>query len=333
MGLRAGGSTPGGAAARAAKALSPQAIAAGIALALVDVNTTLGYQGAAAAGTGIVLTPSGEVLTNNHLIQGATSIIATDVGNGRSYRADVVGYDQSHDIAVLQLRQASGLKSVTLGGSLKVTAGQKVVALGNAGGKGGPPHVATGRVTGLAAAITVSNQADGTTERLTGLIRTNAGIRPGDSGGPLVSTAGQVIGINTAGSSGFRMQQPSTPQSYAIPAGQAASVTGQIVTGASSPTIHIGATAFLGVQLLPSGTIPGGGMPGNAGRAAVVARAKPGPPAARAGLAAGDAIVSFAGHRITSPAAVRAVMNRHYPGDKVRIRWVDQAGQRHAAAG
>ncbi len=169
---------------------------------LVDIVSTLGYQQAQAAGTGLVLTSSGEILTNNHVINGATSIRATDVGNGRSYTAKVVGYNQSHDIAVLQLQGASGLSTVSLGNSSTAAVGQKVVALGNAGGKGGTPSVVTGHITGLGASITASDAGAGTSEALTGLIHHNANIQPGDSGGPLVSTAGKVIGINTAASSG-----------------------------------------------------------------------------------------------------------------------------------
>ena len=166
---------------------------------LVDVVSTLGYQSGAAAGTGMVLTSTGEVLTNNHVIDGATSIKATDVGNGRTYTAKVVGYDKSHDVAVLQLEGASGLQTVTLSSSSPQT-GQKVVALGNAGGKGGTPSVATGTVTGLDQSITASDESSGTAEQLTGLIGHNAGIQPGDSGGPLVNSYGQVVGMDTAAS-------------------------------------------------------------------------------------------------------------------------------------
>src|SRR5215468_1744252 len=177
---------------------------------LVDINTNLALQGGQAAGTGQVLTSDGEILTNNHVIAGATSIKATDIGNGRTYTAKVVGYDQTKDIAVLQLQGASGLQTADLGDSSSASVGQKVVALGNALGKGGTPSVATGHVAGLGAAITASDAGAGTSERLTGLIHHNAGIQPGDSGGPLVNTAGEVIGINTAASSGTDVQSQQT---------------------------------------------------------------------------------------------------------------------------
>jgi S1-C subfamily serine protease len=194
-------------------ALTTSQIADKVDPGLVDIVSTLGDQGAQAAGTGMVVTSSGEVLTNNHVIDGATSIKATDIGNGRTYTAKVVGYDKSHDVAVIQLQGASGLTTVSFGDSSQVHVGQSVTALGNAGGKGGTPSVATGTVTALNQSITASDEGSGSSENLTGMIETNANIQPGDSGGPLVNRAGQVIGIDTAasgnsGSSGGSAQDP-----------------------------------------------------------------------------------------------------------------------------
>ena len=115
------------------------AIAAKVDPGLVDINTTLGYQSEQAAGTGIVLTSSGEILTNNHVIDGATTISATDVGNGKTYSASVVGYDRSSDVAVLQLHNASGLQTASIDNSSNVAVGENVVGVGNTGGTGGTP--------------------------------------------------------------------------------------------------------------------------------------------------------------------------------------------------
>ena len=128
---------------------------------MVDINTTLGYQSEQAAGTGIVLTSSGEILTNNHVIDGATTISATDVGNGKTYSASVVGYDRSSDVAVLQLHNASGLQTASIDNSSNVAVGENVVGVGNAGGTGGTPSVAGGTVTALNQSITASDQGDG----------------------------------------------------------------------------------------------------------------------------------------------------------------------------
>ena len=245
--------------------------------AVVDVVSTLGYSHASAAGTGVVLTSDGEVLTNNHVVDGATSIRVTDVGNGRTYRAAVVGYDRTDDIAVLQLRGASGLSTATIGDSAAVRAGDKVVGIGNAGGRGGRPSAAAGTVTGLGRTITASDQAAGTSEQLTGVIRTSAGIQPGDSGGPLVNRYGQVVGIDTAASSSFHAQSGTDrTQSFAIPVSKALSIAGQIEAAASSATVHVGATAFLGVELSPAGALPGG----SASSGATLAGVLPGSPAA-----------------------------------------------------
>jgi S1-C subfamily serine protease len=314
-------------------ALTTSQIAARVDPGLVDVVSTLGYQQAEAAGTGQVLTSSGEVLTNNHVINGATSIKVTDIGNGRTYQARVVGYDRSADIAVLQLQGASGLQTVTLGNSSTAAVGQKVVALGNAGGKGGTPSVATGRITGLGSSITASDESAGTSEQLTGLIGDNADIQPGDSGGPLVNTAGQVIGIDTAASTatGFQFQSaPARAEAYAIPINKAVSIARQIEAGDASATVHIGATGFLGVEITSADNAAADGV--SAGSGAAVAGVLSGSPAERAGLAAGDVIVSVDGHAVSSPSALQSALEPHNPGDTVTIGYTNQAGQTLSAS-
>lgn len=293
---------------------------------VVDINTTLGYQSGSAAGTGIVLSTSGEILTNNHVVAGATSISVTDVGNGRTYTATVVGTDLTNDIAVLQLNGASGLKTVALGNSTKVAVGDAVTAVGNAGGVGGTPSVATGTVTALGQSITASDQGNGSSERLTGLIETNAAIQAGDSGGPLVNSSGQVIAIDTAASSGFRFQSGAN-QGFAIPINQATTIAKQIEAGHSSATVHIGPYGFLGVQVQASSASPHG----SSSSGALVAGVESGSPAQQAGLAAGDEIVSLGGQTVDSASTLTNLMQRYHPGDKVQLGWVDGSGQQHTA--
>lgn len=312
----AGSASPGLTTAQIHKRVSP---------GLVDINTVLGYAHAKAAGTGIVLTAGGRVLTNNHVIEGATTITATDIGNGRTYRARVVGYDEKADVAVIQLQGASHLKTATLGGSGGLQAGQRVVALGNAGGKGGSPSTVSGNITALGATITASDQAAGTVERLTGLIRTDAAIQPGDSGGPLVNTGGQVIGMNTAASASFRLQRGHSGkrqrvQAFAIPVSRAHMIASQIQSGVSSAAVHIGPTAFLGVGLTSAST------------GASVVQVVAGSPAAGAGLGPGDVITALGGRRVTSPASVQSIMTRYHPGDRVSVTWSGASGQLHTAA-
>jgi S1-C subfamily serine protease len=306
--------------------LTTSQIAARVSPGLVDVVSTLGYQQARAAGTGMVLTPSGEVLTNNHVIKGATSITVTDLGDGRSYQASVTGYDQSRDLAVLQLRGASGLTTVTLGNSSAAKVGDKIVALGNAGGKGGAPSVVTGRITGLNTSVTASDGSAGTSEHLTGLISHNAGIQPGDSGGPLVSRTGQVIGVDTAASTGFTFQSGQT-RAFAIPVNEAVAVARQIEAGRPSATVHIGPTGFLGVTVLSAADAQANGVPPGSG--AAVAGVLAGSPASQAGLAPGDVIVAAGGRGVGSPSDLQAALEPHHPGDGIAISWTDQAGQTH----
>ena len=286
----------------------------------MDVDTNLGYANEAAAGTGIVLTSSGEVLTNNHVIDGATSIRVTDIGNGRAYTATVVGYDRASDIAVLKLHNASGLKVVSLGDSSTVRRGEPIVGIGNAGGIGGTPSVAGGSVTALDQSITATEQDGGNPERLTGLIEVNAHIESGDSGGPLVNTAGKVVGMDTAASVGFSFQTTST-DGYAIPINSAIAIAKKIESGNASAEVHIGPTAFLGVAVISSSSPLG----------AAVHEVVPGAPASAAGLVAGDVITSLAGTTVHSAAALTTRRQLYRPGEHVKVGWTDSSGGRHSA--
>ena len=206
------------------QAFDPAAVAAKVSPGLVDVNTVLGYENARAAGTGIVLTSDGEVLTNHHVIEGATSITVTDIGNGKTYSASVVGYDDEHDIAVLKLKDASGLETAKTGNSDQVKLGDQVVGVGNAGGAGGTPSYAAGKVTGLNQSITATDENGQDPENLEDLIQTDANIQAGDSGGPLVNANGEVVGVDVAGSSGNNGGQGRPGQTSASTA-QAATAT------------------------------------------------------------------------------------------------------------
>jgi S1-C subfamily serine protease len=278
----------------------------------------------------MVLTSTGEVLTNNHVVAGATSIKVRDIGNDRTYTAQVVGYSASNDVAVLQLQGASGLSTVSVGNSSSVARGQKVVALGNALGRDSTPSVATGTVVTLGNTITAQDSGSGTTERLTGVIQTNANIQPGDSGGPLLNTSGQVIGMNTAASTSgqtpFGTTAAQTTTAFSIPINRAVAVADQIEAGKSSATVHIGATPFLGVQVASAAT----GF-GQAGSGLTVEGVVQGAAASNAGIAAGDTIVSIGGQRVTSQSGLQAAIESHHPGDKVSVTWTDQDGQSHHA--
>jgi S1-C subfamily serine protease len=238
---------------------------------------------------------------------------------------------------VLQLQGASGLTTASLGDSSTVQTGDSVVALGNAGGKGGTPSVATGTVTALNQSITASDELSGVSEQLTGLIETNADIQPGDSGGPLVNIYGQVIGMDTAASSGYQFQGQSsggTEQAYSIPINEATSLARQIEAGTASATTHIGATAFLGLEIGSSGSGFGGfgGFGGQGGTSGVpITGTASGSPAANAGLTSGDTVTALGGQSVSTAEDIASALVKYHPGDSISISWMDQYGQSHTA--
>ncbi|HZC09682.1 MAG TPA: serine protease, partial [Mycobacterium sp.] len=160
---------------------------------IVDIDAKLGYQSAVGAGTGIVIGPS-TVLTNNHVVAGATDLTVRSIGNGQTFPATVIGYDRSHDIAVLAVG-GGGLQPANIGNSDTVSVGEPIVSLGNAGGAGGAPSAVDGRIAALNQTVSANDALTGSTETLNGLIQVDANIRPGDSGGPTVNSANQVIGL------------------------------------------------------------------------------------------------------------------------------------------
>jgi S1-C subfamily serine protease len=306
------------------------AIASEVGPGLVDIDTTLSYEGEEAEGTGMVLTSKGEILTNNHVIEDASSIRVVDVGNGKTYGANVVGYDRTADVAVLQLEHASDLQTVRLGNSSSVRKGQGVVGVGNAGGAGGTPSFVGGSVTALDQSISASDAGNGTSEELTGLIETNADIQPGDSGGPLVNSSGKVIGMDTAASAGFSFEQGgfSTTQGFSIPIDTALKIAGEITADDSSSTVHVGPTAFLGVNV----TSP------SVGFGAEIVSVVSGSPASQAGLAEGDTITSLGGHSVSSPNSLTTIIEGAKPGVSVPLVYVDPSGAKqtvtvHLASG
>ena len=345
------------------------AVAAKVEPGVVDITSTLNYQSETAEGTGMVLNSNGLVLTNNHVINGATSIKATQVTSGRTYTARVVGYDVTDDVALLQLQNASGLKTVSVGNSSQITLGTQVLAVGNAGGQGGTPTVAPGIINATDRTITAGDQGSGTTETLHGMLQTSAQIQPGDSGGPLANAAGKVVGMDTAASSSSSESSSSSTMGYAIPINTALSIARQIAAGQSSSTIQIGLPGFLGV-LVPqsnssspqqqaqqqqqgqsggfggfggsgsgsqscvntatSNTVPATIAPASSG--ALIDNVLCGSAAATGGLSAGDVITAVNGQAVTSPGSLTTIMAKYHGGDKVSVSYVSTSGGKQTAS-
>jgi S1-C subfamily serine protease len=290
--------SPAGAAGHTLRKAAPN-------VGIVDIYTTLGYHSGAAAGTGMILTRSGEVLTNNHVIAGAARFKVVDVTTHRTYSATVVGYSVSGDVAVLQLAHASGLRTVKRGGAIPLHVGMEVTARGNAQGRGGPPKVARGQILALHRQIVATDEY-GDPETLKNMITTSAPVVPGYSGGPLQNDQNRVLGIVTAGStSGIR-------RGFAIPLKQALQIVRRIESGKSNSIVHVGPTAFLGVGFNDS--------------TAKIGQILAGKPADVAGLVVGDVITSLNGVPIDSRSDVRQTVLTLVPGEAVPIGWTDTSG-------
>lgn len=312
----------------ASSGLDVSGVASKVDPAVVDINTTLAN--GAAAGTGMIIRSTGEVLTNNHVIDGATSISVQVAGTGASHPAKVVGYDAANDVAVLQIQGVSNLPTVSTS-TATANVGQPVVAVGNALGRGGTPATAPGTVTALGQTITATDDNGSNPETLKGAIEVNAGIQPGDSGGPLVNANGQVLGMDSAGSnsqSNLSNQQGST-DGFAIPIGNALAIANQIEAGKPVGTVTVGARAILGAQVQDT-TGPGGSTDPSASGVPVMG-VESGSPAANAGLTAGDTIVSIDGRSVSSISDLSTALASRHPGDKVSVGWVDSSGQQNTA--
>jgi S1-C subfamily serine protease len=317
--------------------LNVTAVTAKVEPGVVDITAVDGYENATSAGTGMILTSNGEVLTNNHVIDGATSITAQVEGEGTKYTAKVVGYDVTQDVALLQLQNASGLSTITAGNSSTVSVGLPVVAIGNALDLPGKPTVTSGAITALDRSITASDDGNTSSENLTGLLQSDASLCPGNSGGPLANSKGQVIAMNTAAADSSSSDSCSTV-AFSIPINQALSIASQIQQGQSNTTIHIGLPAFLGVEVESPSSV-GGGFGGNSGfggytppvsSGALVITVVPNTTAHSAGLVAGDVITSANGDAISSPADLTTVLSSAHPGQSISLTWVDSSDTSHS---
>jgi len=320
--------------------INEQSVANKVEPGVVDINSQLKYEDGAAAGTGMVLSSNGLVLTNNHVVDGSTGLHATLVSSGKTYTAQVLGVDPVDDVALIKLVGASGLKTVSVGDSAKVTLGTSVVALGNVAGRGGPPTVTSGTITALNRTITASDSGSGAnSETLHGMLQTNAPIAAGDSGGPLANAAGQVIGMDTAANS-QSLGGPGTNQGFAIPINRALSIARQIAGGKAGAHILLGQSGFMGIGvdsisdaqqcLAQSGVGPNYQVPAKSG--ALICSVYPGTPAAKAGLAAGDVITSVNGQAVSTANGLTTIMRKYKPGNTISLGYLTANTSSHTSS-
>jgi S1-C subfamily serine protease len=292
---------------------------------VVTILTTLGYQSAQAAGTGIILNSDGLILTNNHVVEGSTSIQVTDELTGQTYTATVVGTDARHDVALLQLQGASGLTPASLETTDPATAGDAVTAIGNAQGTG-DLVAASGTVTATGQSVTTQSEASIAGETLEGMIQVDADIVSGDSGGPLVDAEGDVVGIDTAASSGS-----ADITGFAIPIQTALDIVAQIQRGVETDTIEIGYPGFLGVEVASGATSGATGGTADTTAGALIAGVIEGTPAADAGLTTGDTVTTVNGAPVASGDALSAVLGSMEPGESVALTWTTASGSTASA--
>ena len=283
---------------------------------VVTINTTLDYnRDEQAAGTGMILTSNGYVLTNNHVVESSTSISVTVESTGKTYTATVVGTDKTADVAVLKLAGASGLSSVKFASAEKVSVGESIYSVGNAEGTG-DLVTAVGTVGAVDQSLSIGSDESNASENLTGLIQLNSDVVSGDSGGPLFDQSGHVVGIVTAASSGS-----STVTGYAINIAQVLKVANAIEAGSASGDIVIGYPAFAGINI--ADTESATGVP--------VASTFVGMPANEAGIGQGDVVTAVNGVAMSTADQLSAAIQAHKAGDTVNISWVDPEGVSHTA--
>ncbi|MGP8007740.1 MAG: S1C family serine protease [Acidimicrobiales bacterium] len=277
------------------------------------------------AGSGMILTPQGEVLTNNHVVSGATNVTVTLFGQTESRAARVIGTDPANDLALVQINNVSNLPTVTLGDSSQSQVGDSVLAIGNALALAGGPTVTEGIVSAKNRSLTAENDS-GQTESLVGLIQTDAAINPGNSGGPLVNTQAQVIGMNTAVASSSSGNAPAQNIGFAIAIDSVKPRLADLRQGGpggagnSSPQpAPVANSAYMGVTVetvTPSLQLQDHLTPSTG---ALVASVEAGSPADTAGLRADDVVVSFNGASIETAEDLTAAIHPLSPGDHVKV--------------
>jgi putative serine protease PepD len=273
-------------------------VVAAVGPAVVSIRTDVGGRLAGTgAGTGLVVSADGEVLTNAHVVEGASRINVTLAGESQSRRATLVGADAGADLALLRI-DAADLDVAVLGSSASLAVGDDVVAIGNALALRGGPTVTRGIVSALDRSVDTGSRT------MTGLVQTDASISSGNSGGPLVDAAGEVVGINTAvaaGGGGTAAENIG----FAIAVDRVLPVLERLRDGTEADE-----AGYLGVDVED---------PTDGSRGAVLTAVAPGGPADDAGLRPGDLVTALDGTPVDGAAALAGAVRSLPPGAVVEI--------------
>lgn len=268
------------------------------------------------AGTGIIISADGYILTNKHVIPADVSNVRVVANDGKTYNdVRVVGRDPINDIAFLKVNGVSNLKPAKIGDSSALVVGSKVVAIGNALGEF-QTTVTQGIISGINRSITAGDETDGSAENLSNLIQTDAAINPGNSGGPLVNISGEVIGINTA------VSQGAEGIGFAIPINEAKVLIAGVLKNGKVERGYLGVRYIMindEVANYYKLDIKDGAyvLAGNRQNAVM-----PGSPAEKAGLKAGDIITKINGTSLNQKANLVSLLSRHNPGDTIKVSFV-----------
>jgi len=298
-----------------------QEVLAKVLPAVVSIDTEI-FQGQSlfsgsfveGAGTGMIITPGGEVLTNNHVIAGASSVTVTLYGQSVPHPARVIGTDPADDLALVQVEGVSDLPTVELGNSSEAEVGDEVLAIGNALALAGGPTVTEGIISAEGRQLSAVDPVTGAPEHLSGLIQTDAAINPGNSGGPLVDSSGQVIGINTAVASATSGNAPAQDIGFAIAINTAKPIIPLLERGGTRPPVNHPSGGFMGVgvESVTSALAAADHLAVTYG--ALVVQVTPGGPAYKAGIEVGDVIIRVNSTPVNSASSLTAILEKLSPG-------------------
>jgi serine protease Do len=271
-------------------------------------------------GTGFIIRSDGIIVTNFHVVEGSVSIKVTlPKPDGRIFSARVIGGDSDHDLAVLKISGTS-LPTVPLGGSATLQLGEPVIAVGYALALPGGPTVTSGIISALQRTVQVQDPNGPNNQPITrtysDVLQTDAAINPGNSGGPLLDLAGNVVGINTAGSTSAENI------GFSIAIDAAKPIIDSAIAHPSAPVAYLGvSTTTVDAGIAQQSSLP-------VDRGALVLALAPGGPAAKAGLRVGDVIVAFDGKTVNSSGDLGAAIEARRPNDRVSVTVVHQDGTR-----